>query len=150
MSTQTFDEKKFEELQGKVMGDVAGAMGLLMSYLGDQAGVYQALESQGPCTHEALATSTGMDARYLREWLSANAAHGYVQFDEASDQFSLTPEQAAIFAHDGEPTCMQGFFQAVVSQYATHDTALALPALAVTIDLIIPRRQRVKAPIRRG
>jgi ubiquinone/menaquinone biosynthesis C-methylase UbiE len=118
------NQEAFEALQGKVMGDVAGAMGLLMSYLGDQAGVYQALESQGPCTHEALATSTGMDARYLREWLSANAAHGYVQFDEASDQFSLTPEQAAIFAHDGEPTCMQGFFQAVVSQYATHDTAL--------------------------
>ncbi|MEM7543840.1 MAG: class I SAM-dependent methyltransferase, partial [Pseudomonadota bacterium] len=36
----------------------------------------------------------------------------------------LSPEQAAIFAHEGEPTCMQGFFQALVGQYANHDTAL--------------------------
>jgi hypothetical protein len=119
-----FNQEAFEALQGKVMGDVGGAMGLLMAYLGDQAGVYEGLEAHGPCSHAQLAEVTGLDARYLREWLSANAAHGYVEYDQASDQFSITPEQAAIFAHDGEPTCMQGFFQAVVSQYATHDTAL--------------------------
>jgi SAM-dependent methyltransferase len=60
----------------------------------------------------------------LRELLSSNAALGYVTYDSESEEFSLTPEQAAIFAHDGEPTCMQGFFQAVVGQYSTHDTAL--------------------------
>lgn len=121
---ENFDQAKFEQLQGKVMTDVGGAVGLLMAYLGDQTGIYAALETNGPCSHEALAKSAGVDARYLREWLSANAAAGYVDYDESNDTFSLSPEQAAIFSHDGEPTCMQGFFQAVVAQYATHDTAV--------------------------
>ena len=121
---ENFDQAKFEQLQGKVLTDVGGAVGLLMAYIGDQSGVYAALEAIGPCSHEALAQKAGVDARYLREWLAANAAAGYVNHDAENDTFSLSPEQAALFAHEGEPTCMQGFFQAVVGQYATHDTAV--------------------------
>ncbi len=119
-----FSEAKFEQLQGKVMADVGGAVGLLMAHIGDQTGVYQALEEIGPSTHEALAAKAGVDVRYLREWLSSNAALGYVEYNADTDQFSLTPEQAALFAHEGEVTCMQGFFQAIVAQYATFDTAI--------------------------
>ncbi|MEH6559580.1 MAG: class I SAM-dependent methyltransferase [Oceanicoccus sp.] len=124
MNTQTFDETKFEELQGKVMGDVGGAIGLLMAYMGDQAGVYKVLEEAGPCTCEELAKKSGINARYLLEWLSSNAASGYVSYDASEGKFSLSPEQAAIFSHEGEPTCMQGFFQAVVAQYETNETAV--------------------------
>ena len=122
MSTTQFNEDKFNQLFGKVLGDVGGAMGVLMAFMGDQAGVYKALEKTGPCTHEVLAKACGIDARYLREWLSSNAALGYVTYEDGL--FSLTPEQAALFAHEGEPTCMQGFFQAVVSQYETYEEAV--------------------------
>lgn len=121
---QQIDEARLEQLMGKAVGDVAGAMGLLMAWLGDQAGLYATLERLSPTSAEAVASNAGADARYVREWLSANAAAGYVSYDPASGLFSLTPEQAAVFAHDGEPTCMQGFFQAVVSQFVTHQTAL--------------------------
>ena len=124
MTTAILDESKFEQLQGKVMADVGGAIGLFMAYIGDQAGVYQALEKLGPCTHTELAETTGLNERYLREWLSSNAAFGYVDYAADNDTFSLSPEQAALFSHEGESTCMQGFFQAVVGQYATHDTAV--------------------------
>ena len=120
----SFDQQKFEQLQGKVLSDVGGAMALLMAYIGDQSGVYRALESHGPCSHDTLAREARVDARYLREWLSANAAAGYVDYDAGKDVFSLSPEQAALFSREGEPTCLQGFFQAVVGQYATHDTAV--------------------------
>lgn len=106
------------------MTDVGGAIGLLMAYIGDQAGVYQTLERVGRCSHSTLAKEANVDERYLREWLSANAAAGYIDYHGEDDTFSLSEEQAAIFAHDGDPTCMQGFFQAVVGQYATHDTAV--------------------------
>jgi 2-polyprenyl-3-methyl-5-hydroxy-6-metoxy-1,4-benzoquinol methylase len=124
MNTATFDTDKFEQLQGKVMGDVGGAIGVFMAFLGDQAGVYQVLEKQGPCSHGELASATGLSERYLREWLSANAAFGYVDYNAENDTFSLSPEQAALFAHEGETTCMQGFFQAVVAQYETQETAV--------------------------
>ncbi len=113
-----------EELGGKVGGDAAGALGVLLAYIGDQSGVYRALESHGPIDCESLAKETGLNARYLREFLSANAGHGYVTYHSETERFSLTEAQAAVFAHEGAPTCMQGFFQAIVSQYATHETAL--------------------------
>jgi len=118
------NEEKFNALFGKVLGDVGGAIGILMSYMGDQAGVYKVLEKAGPCTHEELAEKSGIDARYLREWLSSNVALGYIDYNPAKEHFSLSPEQAALFAHEGEPTCMQGFFQAIVSQYEAHETAV--------------------------
>lgn len=124
MDEQAFDQTRFEELQGKVMGDIGGAIGVLMAYIGDQAGVYKALEESGPCTHQELSEKAGIDPRYLREWLSSNAAAGYVSYDAAKDRFSLSAEQAALFAHEGEPTCMQGFFEAIVSQYASNETAV--------------------------
>ena len=76
MTTQIFNQDKFDELQSKVFADVGGAMGILMSYIGDQSGVYKALEDIGPCSHTDLATKSGIYERYLREWLSANAAGG--------------------------------------------------------------------------
>ncbi|MFL2875260.1 MAG: class I SAM-dependent methyltransferase [Pseudohongiellaceae bacterium] len=122
--TPSYDEKKLEQLQGRVMGNAAGAIGLLMAYIGDQTGIYRMMEELGPSTHEVLAQKANVDARYLREWLSSNASMGYIEYDAEADTFHLTPEQAAIFSREGEPTCMQGFFQAVVGQYATHDTAI--------------------------
>ena len=122
MDKTQFNEDRFNQLFGKVLGDIGGAMGVLMAYMGDQVGAYKALEDAGPCTHEDLAKASGIDARYLREWLSSNAALGYVTHENGL--FSLTPEQAALFAHEGEPTCMQGFFQAIVSQYETYEKAI--------------------------
>ena len=123
MTTQPIDEDKFNELFGKVFGDIGGAMGVLMAYIGDQAGVYKALEEAGPSTVEELSGSSGITSRYLLEWLSANVASGYINYDGPSKKFSLSPEQAALFAQEGEPTCMQGFFQAIVAQYETHEKA---------------------------
>ena len=113
-----------EELAGKVGGDAGGALGVLLAYIGDQSGVYRALEEHGPIDSTDLAKKTGLDQRYLQEFLSANAAHSYVTYHHENDAFSLSPAQAAVFAHEGAPTCMQGFFQAIVSQYATHESAV--------------------------
>ena len=119
-----FNQAKFEELQGRVMGNIGGAIGLLLAYIGDQTGVYRSLEKVGPCKVSVLADETGLDERYLLEWLSANAALGYLDYRSDRDEFGISEEQAAIFSHESDPTCMQGFFQAVVGQFATHDKAV--------------------------
>ncbi len=114
---EAIDPEKLEQLQGKVMTDVAGSMGLIMAYMGDRLDLYSALVEASPATSQDLAASTGLDERYVREWLSANAAAGYVEYDAGTKKFSMTPEQAVIFSAEGDPNCMQGFFQAVVSAY---------------------------------
>jgi SAM-dependent methyltransferase len=115
--TRELNESKLEELQTKVMGDVAGSMGLIMAYMGDQLDLYSALAELGTATSQELGDSTGLDERYVREWLAANAAAGYVNYDPESSAFSMTPEQFLVFGQEGHPACMQGFFQAVVSAY---------------------------------
>ena len=66
------NENVLEELAGKVMTDVAGAMGVLLGYIGDQTGVYSALGAQGPCTAKALAENLGMNDKYVHEWLASS------------------------------------------------------------------------------
>ncbi|NNE35904.1 MAG: class I SAM-dependent methyltransferase [Rhodothermales bacterium] len=117
------DEGRLQELQGKVIGDVAGALGLLTAFIGDQLDLYSALAEICPATSQELADSTGVRERYVREWLSANAAGGYIEYDPVTEKFSMTPEQAVIFSAEGHPACMQGFFQAVASGYVDEPKA---------------------------
>lgn len=117
------NEQKLEELQGKVITDVAGAVGILLAYMGDQLDLYSALSEICPATSEELAASTGLRERYVREWLSANAAGGYISYDPNTQKFTMSPEQAVIFAAEGHPDCMQGFFQAVMSAFVDEPKA---------------------------
>lgn len=121
--SETIDEARLNELIGKVIGDVAGAMSLYMAYLGDQAGVFAAMDGAGALTCDELAAKTGLNPKYLHEWLGSVAAAGYVTFDPAGETFAITPEQALVFTREGQPACMQGFFQLLVSQFAGHEKA---------------------------
>jgi len=123
LTVPDFDQQRLETFAGKVMGDLAGAFAILLSYLGDRTGIYRALRDTGRCDAGTLAEAAQIDPRYLREWLSAQAAGGYVTYHAEDDTFSLTPEQAIVLAQEGHPACMQGFTELVVSQYATHDKA---------------------------
>ena len=122
--SEQIDMAKVEELAGKVIGDVAGALSLYMAYLGDQTGVFEALDQMGRVSVAELAEHTGMNEKYLHQWLGSVSAAGYVNFHPEDETFSISPEQALIFSREGQPACMQGFIQAVVSQYESHEKAV--------------------------
>jgi SAM-dependent methyltransferase len=109
--------EKLNALVGKVIGDVAGSLSLFMAYLGDQTGLFDALDGQGQLTIDQLAAKSGHNPKYLREWLGSVCAAGYVTHHADDDTFSLSEEQALVFGREGQPACMQGFIQAIVSQY---------------------------------
>jgi len=117
------DMEKVEALAGKVVGDASAALGVLLAYIGDQSGVFREMADGKKRSSEDIAASAGVDSRYLKELLSASAANGYVDYDADSEQFCLTPEQAAIFGTENSPANMQGLLQVVVAQYAEHETA---------------------------
>jgi len=125
--SEAIDETRLNDLIGKVIGDVAGAMSLFMAYLGDQAGVFAALDGAGRMTLAELAAKTGLNEKYLHEWLGSVCAAGYINHHGAAEggdeTFSITPEQALVFTREGQPACMQGFFQLIVSQFAGHEKA---------------------------
>tara|TARA_Y100000768_G_scaffold67414_1_gene47128 strand:- start:18486 stop:19559 length:1074 start_codon:yes stop_codon:yes gene_type:complete len=125
MSIETeVNHEKLMELFGNVFNDVAGSMAIMMSYLGDQTGVYQAMDKLGSASVGEIAKEANVNERYLLEWLSSNAGRGYVTYNDEIDEFSLTPEQAAVFARENEPTCIQGLIQGVVGQFVKEDTAV--------------------------
>ncbi|UEM05485.1 methyltransferase domain-containing protein [Skermanella rosea] len=122
--TAELDPRKVEQFAGKIMQDIGGSMALLLSYMGDQTGVYRALRDTGRCDAGTLAEAAGVDRRYLAEWLGAQAAAGYVCHHEEDETFSMTPEQAIVLAQEGHPACLQGFVQMIVAQYATYEKAV--------------------------
>ena len=110
------NEDKLNEFMARFVGDIGAVMHAATVAVGDQLGLYKAL-AEGPATAEELARRTQTDARYLREWLSAQAASGYVQYDPASQRFSMTEEQAFALAQEGSPAFVAGAFQIAVAQF---------------------------------
>jgi len=91
---------------GKMLGDVGAAMNASLMLIGDKLGLYKTLSEKGPFTSAELAQATKTSERYVREWLSAQAASGYVEYDAASRKFSMTPEQTLVFGNDESPVFM--------------------------------------------
>jgi SAM-dependent methyltransferase len=111
------DQSKLEAFQGKMLGDMGAAVSAALVILGDRLGLYKAMAQGGPMTSLQLASATGTTERYVREWLAAQAAAGYVDYDPVKSEFSLTPEQAMVFADEGGPAFMAGGFELLASMF---------------------------------
>jgi len=109
--TQTIDEAKLDEFVGRFVGDLGAALSASLVVIGDKLGLYRALDDGGPQTAEELAARTGTDPRYVREWLSNQAAGGYVTYHAGDGTFSLTPEQSLALAQEGSPVFVPGAFE---------------------------------------
>ena len=109
MATQAIDEAKLEQFMGQFVQDFGGAATAPLVLIGDKLGLYKAMADGVPVTPAELAERTGCRERYLREWLSQQAASGYVEY--ADGAFRLPPEQAMALAHDDSPAFIPGAFQ---------------------------------------
>ena len=90
----TLDQAKVNEFLGKAIQDVAATFHAGLVLIGDKLGLYRAMADGGPTTASELAKRTGARERYVREWLSAQAAGGYVTYEPATGRFTLPPEHA--------------------------------------------------------
>ncbi|MFF0270410.1 class I SAM-dependent methyltransferase [Kribbella sp. NPDC004536] len=81
-------------LMGRMFGAALGAAELFTIYLGDVHGIYRAIDEAGPLTASELAERTGLDHRYLVEWLQSQAISGLLTIsgtDVWTDEFALAP-----------------------------------------------------------
>jgi SAM-dependent methyltransferase len=86
--------------------------------MGDRLGLYRALAGAGPLSPAELAERTGTAERYVREWLNAQAAGGYVEYDPDSGRYILPPEQAVALTDPDSPAFLPGFFQIALGTLA--------------------------------
>ena len=112
------DQAKLEALLGKMVVELGAAANASLVLVGEKLGLFRALGAHGPLTSASLAQQTGTNERYIREWLSAQAASGYVQYDPGTAAFSLSPEQAAVFADEDSPVNMAGGFYSLAAVFA--------------------------------
>src|SRR5262245_46895197 len=114
---QPIDEAKLNQFVGRMLGDMGATLNGALVLVGDRLGLYKALAKLGRTNAASLAKATGTAERYVREWLSAQAAHGYITYDKATQTFSLSPEQAMVFANEESPVFLAGFFDVAAAAY---------------------------------
>jgi len=95
----------------QAVGEVGATLNTALVVMGDRLGLYRALAGAGPLTPAGLAERTGAAERYVREWLNAQAAGGYVSYDPDSGRYSLSPEHAVALTDESSPAYLQGLFQ---------------------------------------
>jgi 2-polyprenyl-3-methyl-5-hydroxy-6-metoxy-1,4-benzoquinol methylase len=120
----TIDQTTLDQLVNRAFGDFASAMTLPLVRLGDRFGLYRALRDHGPTSPAELAARCGLPEPIAHEWLANQAAAGYITAGDHGDTFSLTPEQAAVFADEDSGTCMLAAFQ-LAAAYTRSEPALA-------------------------
>ena len=102
------DQAKLEQFVGSMVGDLGATLNTALIRIGDQLGLYRAMAGAGPLTPAELAERTGTAERYVREWLAAQAAGGYVAYDGESERYELPPEQAHGARRRGQPRLHAG------------------------------------------
>lgn len=111
------DEAKFNEFLGKMLGDVGAVISGALILMGDRLGFYRRLAAEGPMTSIDLAAKTGTHERYVREWLSNQAASGYLTYDPSTKRFTLPSEHAPMLADENSPVLLCGLYQAAQVLY---------------------------------
>jgi len=104
------NEDKLNRFMQQALTDLGATLHAGMVVIGDKLGLYKALAASGPANPGELAERTGTVERYVREWLSSQAAGGYVNYDPASGRYSLSEEQSFALAEEGSPAFLPGAF----------------------------------------
>jgi SAM-dependent methyltransferase len=108
------DEEKLMQFVFRAVDEVGATLNAALVVMGDKLGFYRGLAGAGPLTPEELAARTGTTERYVREWLNAQAAGGYVEYDPEAGTYELPPEQTVAFTDESSAAYLPGFFQIAV------------------------------------
>ncbi|MFZ5620208.1 MAG: class I SAM-dependent methyltransferase [Pseudomonadota bacterium] len=118
------DQTKLETFLERAVGDLSAGYGGVMVSLGSKLGLYKALAGAGPVSAKELAARADCAERYVREWLNAQAAGGYVEYHAVSDTYELTPEQALVLADEDSPVYIPNAWQVPASMWFDEHKAI--------------------------
>jgi SAM-dependent methyltransferase len=111
VQTQAINEDKLNAFLGQVIGELGATVNAGLIVIGDKLGLYRAMAGGGPVTPQELAERTGTAERYVREWLNAQAAGGFVTYDASTQRYELPAEQALALANEDSPAFVCGAFE---------------------------------------
>ena len=138
------DGDKLMQFVFRAVDEVGATLNTALVVMGDKLGLYRALAGAGPLTPAELAERTGTAERYVREWLNAQAAGGYVDYDPDTGRYTLPPEQAVALTDPDSPAYLPGFFQIALGSVLDSPkiTEAATQRRRVRLARACPRRPR--------
>ncbi|MGW6500526.1 hypothetical protein [Nonomuraea angiospora] len=149
---KTLDQDRVKEFLERVMIDSGAALAGLCTSIGTRLGLYRAMAGAGPLTSEALAARTGLDERYVREWLASQVAGQYVHHEPGTDTYVFPDEHAAVLADPASPAYAAGAFAMLQAASATARCSwrTRTPAPASTASTSTARPSRGRGERRRS
>ena len=105
------DVDKLMSFVFRAVDEVGATLNTALVVMGDKLGLYRAMAGAGPLSPADLAARTGTAERYVREWLNAQAAGGYVNYEAGTGRYLLPDEQAVALTDESSPAYLPGFFQ---------------------------------------
>ncbi len=119
--TPAIDERKLEALMGQIVADIGAAWSAPLVRIGEKLGLYKAMAGAGPLSSQEVADRAGAAERYVREWLRAQAAGGYLTYDPKTGTYVLPDEHALALVDEDSPFYVLGGFEAVASIQTDED-----------------------------
>lgn len=120
------DKDKVKAFADKVFTDMAGAMTAGMGYVGTKTGLFRAMAGKGPMRTEDVVRDSGLERRYVEEWLKGMTCAEYLEYDPIAETYRLPDEQAFLLASDDTDHFMGGLFgMAPVLLRVAPDVAMA-------------------------
>ena len=127
MTTSTdVDMDKLMSFVFRAVDEVGATLNTALVVMGDKLGLYRTLAGAGPLTPAEVASRSGCAERYVREWLNAQAASGYLEYDPGSGRYLLPAEQAVALTDESSPAYLPGFFQIALG--SVHDAPRVVEA----------------------
>lgn len=110
-TTTAVDPDKLMGFVFRAVEEAGAALNCALVVMGDRLGYYRAMVDHGPMTPAELSERTGTDEHYAREWLNAQAAGSFVEYDPATGRYHLPPEHAVALTDESSPAFVIGLFQ---------------------------------------
>jgi 2-polyprenyl-3-methyl-5-hydroxy-6-metoxy-1,4-benzoquinol methylase len=120
-SSPPLDEERLHALLGQAVVEFGATANAALVVIGDRLGLYRELAAAGPLSSAELAARTATSERYVREWLGAQAASGWVTYHAPEDRYGMSPEQAMMFADPQSPAFVGGAFQIALGVTESRD-----------------------------
>ena len=104
------DKERLKAATDRVFADMAGAMTAGLCHVGSTTGLFRAMAGKGPLTQGDVVRESGLQPRYVEEWLKGMTCAGYLAYDAAPATFTLPDEIAYFLASEGTDHFVGGLF----------------------------------------
>ncbi|SVD47553.1 uncharacterized protein METZ01_LOCUS400407, partial [marine metagenome] len=107
------EKEKIKDFAAKAFDDLSGAMASGLAYVGTRTGLFRAMSGRGPMALHDVVRESGLQSRYVEEWLNGMVCAKYLEYDPAARTFELPEEHAFMLASDGTDHFIGGLFYAI-------------------------------------